>query len=66
MDKGYMSMDFIIALPRIQRGHDAIMVVVDPFIKMAHLVSCNISGDGSYIAPYVSKRSSNFMKFQRA
>jgi len=30
-----VSMDFIIALPRIRRGEDVAMVVVDWFYKMA-------------------------------
>ena len=44
-----VNMDFIVGLPRTQRGKYSLLVVVDKFSKMAQFVACNRSLDATHI-----------------
>jgi hypothetical protein len=60
-----VTMDFITKLPRTNKQHDSIMVVVDKFTKVAHFVPVKLTHKEMNIDDVYMKKFLDYMAYQR-
>jgi len=58
-------MEFVVALPRVQRGKDSVVVVVDRFTRMDHFVVYHNVDNASHIADLYLKEIIRLHKFPK-